>query len=124
MGETPGLHPDQIVRYGEGRKWFGLGPTQLAEKIEKGEVPRPFPLSDTGHAKGWTGRQIIEHHRRLQAAAEQERERAMASSNAERSPSRGAGHGISLKRFGSTGRRQSQVPSASMTPASKGDDYE
>ena len=65
----PELHPNQIVRYSEGRKYFGYGASQLAEKIKQRELPEPIPLSDTGYAKGWTGRQIIEHHRRLQALA-------------------------------------------------------
>ncbi len=67
--EIPALHPDEIVRWSKGPRFFGYGLTALAEKIKKREIPPPFPLSDTGSAKGWTGRQIIEHHRRRQAAA-------------------------------------------------------
>jgi predicted DNA-binding transcriptional regulator AlpA len=61
------LDPNQIVRMSEGPKYFGYKHTQLPEKIKSGEIPAPFLLSDTGRAKGWTGRQIIEHQRRLLA---------------------------------------------------------
>jgi hypothetical protein len=65
----------QIVRKGEGgKKYFGLGPTQLEEGIKKGEIPPPFDLTDSGRAKGWTGQQIIDHHARRQAAAAAKRE--------------------------------------------------
>ena len=62
--KTMELHPNQIVRWSEGKKYFGYRHTQLEEKIRTGEIPAPFLLSDTGRAKGWTGRQIIEHQRR------------------------------------------------------------
>ena len=65
-GLLAGLDPDQIVRYAQGKKYFGYGATQLREKIRNRELPEPFDLSDTGYAKGWTGRQIIEHHRQRQ----------------------------------------------------------
>jgi predicted DNA-binding transcriptional regulator AlpA len=54
------LVPDQIYRWNEGWKFFGYRSTQLEEKIEAGEIPAPIPLSDTGRAVGWLGRQIIE----------------------------------------------------------------
>jgi predicted DNA-binding transcriptional regulator AlpA len=63
------LDPHQIVRKGEGKKYFGFGPTQLDEKIKKHEIPAPIPLSNSGRAVGWTGAMIIEHHRQLAAAA-------------------------------------------------------
>ena len=63
------LHPNQIIRISEGRKYFGYGHSQLEEKIKSGEIPAPFPLSDSGRAMGWTGRQIIEHQARRAAAA-------------------------------------------------------
>ena len=65
--EIKELDPNQIVRWSEGRKYFGYKHTQLDEKIKSGEIPAPFPLSNTGRAKGWTGRQIIEHQQRLRA---------------------------------------------------------
>jgi predicted DNA-binding transcriptional regulator AlpA len=61
------LDPWQIVRFRDGKKWFGYGPTQLEEKIKSGEVPKPMRLSDSGRALGWLGKQIIEHHRKLEA---------------------------------------------------------
>jgi predicted DNA-binding transcriptional regulator AlpA len=61
------LHPNQIIRKREARKYFGFGPTQLDEKIKSGEVPKPMRLSDSGRALGWLGKQIIEHHRKLEA---------------------------------------------------------
>lgn len=61
------LDPNQIVRWSEGSKYFGYKHTQLDEKIKSGEIPAPFSLSDSGRAKGWTGRQIIEHQQRLLA---------------------------------------------------------
>jgi hypothetical protein len=63
------LDPNQIIRLRHGRKYFGFGPTQLDLKIKSGEVPKPLALSDTGHAKGWLGSQIIAHQRRLLEAA-------------------------------------------------------
>jgi hypothetical protein len=59
------LSPNEIVRWYEGPKYFGLKLTQLREKVEAGEIPPPMVLSDTGRAKGWFGSQIIEHHERL-----------------------------------------------------------
>ncbi len=57
------LDPNEIIRPSQARKYFGYGHSQLAEKIKSGEVPPPFPLSDSGRSVGWTGQQIIEHHR-------------------------------------------------------------
>jgi predicted DNA-binding transcriptional regulator AlpA len=65
------LNPDHIYRLREGRRLFGYGPTQLAEKIKSGEIPPPMDLSETGRAKGWLGRVIIEHHERRLAASKQ-----------------------------------------------------
>jgi hypothetical protein len=53
----------------EGPRYFGYRHTQLDEKIRSGEIPAPLSLSASGRAKGWLGRQIIEHHRRLLALA-------------------------------------------------------
>jgi predicted DNA-binding transcriptional regulator AlpA len=63
-----GLHPDQLVRQKDGGKYFGLGHTRLDEAIKAGLIPRPFSVLPGGRAKGWTGRQIIEHHRKRQEA--------------------------------------------------------
>jgi hypothetical protein len=50
--------------------FFGLGHSQVAEKINSGEIEPPIPLTETGSAVAWTGRQLVIHHwRRLQLAA-------------------------------------------------------
>ena len=49
--------------------FFGLAHTQVAEKIKSGEIEPPIPLTATGSAVAWTGRQLVIHHwRRLQLA--------------------------------------------------------
>lgn len=63
------LDPYQIVRFYEGAKYFGYKHSQLPEKIKSGEIPAPFPLSDSGRAKGWTGRQIIKWQAEREAAS-------------------------------------------------------
>jgi predicted DNA-binding transcriptional regulator AlpA len=63
------LHPNQIVRKREGAKYFGYKRSQLDEKIKSGEIPPTFPLSKSGRAQAWTGRQIIEYQRARLAAA-------------------------------------------------------
>jgi predicted DNA-binding transcriptional regulator AlpA len=68
--QLPPLHPNQIIRKNEGRKYFGYGPTQTDEKIKSGELPPTFPLSDSGRAEAWTGQQILDHQAgRLRLAA-------------------------------------------------------
>jgi hypothetical protein len=57
-----GLHPNEIVR--NAPKYFGLGKTQLDEKIKAGEIEAPISLSASGRAKGFTGRQILNHQER------------------------------------------------------------
>ena len=64
-----GLHPNEIVRKHRGPKFFGLEPTQLEEALEKKLVPPPFKMVEGGRAEGWTGQQIIDHHRQRIAAA-------------------------------------------------------
>jgi predicted DNA-binding transcriptional regulator AlpA len=66
-----GLEPDEVVRWKEGPKYFGLEKSQLDENIKKGLIPAPFEIVEGGKAKAWTGRQITEHHRRRQEAAQQ-----------------------------------------------------
>jgi hypothetical protein len=63
------LHPQQIVRKSDGPKYFGLKRSQLEEAIKNHLVPAPFPLTEGGRARGWLGQQIIDHQRRLIAAA-------------------------------------------------------
>jgi predicted DNA-binding transcriptional regulator AlpA len=66
------MDPNEIVRTKNGKKVFGLGPTQIAKKIKLGEIPTPIKLSESGRASGWTGRQINEYRRqqaqRIEAA--------------------------------------------------------
>jgi hypothetical protein len=64
------LDPAEIFRPRQAFRYFGLGHSQVAEKVKSGELPAPIPLSANGTAVGWTGRQLILHHRRrLQLAA-------------------------------------------------------
>lgn len=69
MQDNPALNfdldPDAIIRRDQGPKYFGLKRTQLDEGIRRGVIPRPFVLIEGGRATGWTGRQIIEHRRRM-----------------------------------------------------------
>jgi hypothetical protein len=66
-----GLEPDELVRWQDGPRYFGLEKSQLDEAIKDGKIPPPFPVVEGGRAKAWTGRQILEHHGRRQAAAQQ-----------------------------------------------------
>jgi predicted DNA-binding transcriptional regulator AlpA len=68
--ELQSLHPDQVVRFAEGSRWFGYKETQLRDLIAKGAIPRPFRLSPGGRAMGWLGRQDLEFHRTGLAACE------------------------------------------------------
>jgi hypothetical protein len=65
------IDPLQIVRLVNGERVFGLKPSALKSKIEAGEIPMPIPLSDSGRALGWTGQQILDHHARMAALAEE-----------------------------------------------------
>lgn len=66
------LDPNQIVRKGEGPKYFGLKSTALDDAIKAELIPAPFALTEGGRAKGWTGRQIIDHHNARIAASKTE----------------------------------------------------
>ncbi|MGY3558445.1 putative DNA-binding transcriptional regulator AlpA [Bradyrhizobium sp. USDA 4463] len=57
------MDPNEIVRTKDGKKVFGLGPTQIAKKIKLGEIPPPIKLSESGRASGWTGCQINDYRR-------------------------------------------------------------
>jgi hypothetical protein len=61
--------PDRIYRTNLSPAIFGYGPQATKDKIESGELPPPFPLSETSRFKAWTGRQIIEHRAKMQALA-------------------------------------------------------
>jgi predicted DNA-binding transcriptional regulator AlpA len=67
--KTDQLHPNEIVRFNQGPRYFGYKRTALDDKIKAGEIPLPFPLSDDGRAKGWTGQQILDHQAKRVAAA-------------------------------------------------------
>ena|ERR1700722_15316871 len=74
--DIAGIHPFSIVRYEDGYRVFGYKPTQLAEQIKLGAVPKPKYLgAPPSRAKGWTGDQIIQHYRDLEAS-QAEREAA------------------------------------------------
>ena len=73
QADLDGLDLDEIVRKSEGKKYFGLSPTQLEVAIEANQIPRPFYLVEGGRAQGWTGRMIKEHHRKRIAAAERDK---------------------------------------------------
>jgi predicted DNA-binding transcriptional regulator AlpA len=64
MSDTKELHPNEIVRWHDGPKYFGYKLTQQAERIKSGDIPKPFALSEAGRAKAWTGAMIIEHQQR------------------------------------------------------------
>jgi hypothetical protein len=75
--EIKELNPHQIIRYEDGPAFFGYRPTVLAEKIKEGSIPTPKYLAPApSRARGWTGQQIIDHHRALDAA---QAERATAA---------------------------------------------
>ena len=66
-----GLHPNYFYRKADGPKFFGYGPTQIAERIKSGDIPMPASLSDTGRAKGWFRQTIIDwQNERKEAARE------------------------------------------------------
>jgi len=67
------LDPNEVFRPKQARKYFGYGHSQLAEKVKTGEIDPPIPLSETGTAVAWTGRQLILHHRKRLAAAAKKR---------------------------------------------------
>jgi hypothetical protein len=68
------IHPDYVYRVSSpvARRCTGLGPTQQAAAIKRGELPPPFALTDSGYAKGWTGQQLIDLQKRRIEKAEAE----------------------------------------------------
>jgi hypothetical protein len=64
-----GIDLAEIFRPARAYPLFGLKHTQVAEKVQAGEIDRPIPLTETGHAVGWTGRQMLIHHWRRLAVA-------------------------------------------------------
>jgi hypothetical protein len=63
--------PQEIVRFADGEKVFGLKPSRLKDKIHAGEIPAPIPMSATERALGWTRQQIADHHAKMAALAAQ-----------------------------------------------------
>ena len=61
--------PDEVIRWREGPRYFGLKKSQLSDGINRGLIPAPFFLVEGGRAKGWTRRQIAEHHQPRQASS-------------------------------------------------------
>jgi predicted DNA-binding transcriptional regulator AlpA len=61
------LADDEIVRLCNAEKYFGVKRSRLREKIESGEVPRPFKISN--RAVGWLGSQIHQYQRALREKA-------------------------------------------------------
>jgi hypothetical protein len=61
--------PDQIYRVSLSPVLFGYGAQTTRDKIKRGELPRPFPLSVSARFEAWTGKQILEHRARMQALA-------------------------------------------------------
>jgi predicted DNA-binding transcriptional regulator AlpA len=61
----------RIVRLRDLSNWTGLGRTQNNELIAKGELPKPFSLSDHGRAKGVFEDDLIEWQRRRSLEAKQ-----------------------------------------------------
>lgn len=44
---------NRIIRKKDLPNYVGLQRTQIEQLIERGEFPRPVPLSDSGRAVGW-----------------------------------------------------------------------
>jgi hypothetical protein len=62
------LSPFEIIRLADAQKYFGLASTELAGKIASGEIDQPkFITAPGGRARGFTGAQIIAHHRKMEA---------------------------------------------------------
>jgi hypothetical protein len=72
--EAP-IIPHFFYRFKDGYKFFGYMPTQLGERIERGDVPMPVSLSDNGRAKGWFGRAIIAWQCEREEKAKEQKEK-------------------------------------------------
>jgi hypothetical protein len=84
------INPGHIYRLSEGPSIFGFSRAQIDRLIRSGGIPAPTQLSMGGkdgkrpRAKGWTGRQIIDHRARLRAESEkQEKTEKRAAKRAE-----------------------------------------
>ncbi len=54
------IHPQHLYRWADGERFFGYSQTEIVQKIKAGQIPTPFPLTDGGRAKAWTGQQILD----------------------------------------------------------------
>jgi hypothetical protein len=64
------IHLAEAYRPKRAHLILGWGHSQTAEKIAAGLIEPPIPLSESGHAVAWTGRQLVVIlWRRLQLAA-------------------------------------------------------
>jgi hypothetical protein len=48
---------------------IGLGPGQIKEAVDNGELPAPVKLTSSGRAKAWTGQQLLDIQRERLARA-------------------------------------------------------
>jgi predicted DNA-binding transcriptional regulator AlpA len=55
---------NRIIRARDLPTWTGLGRTRIQELIASGELPKPFPLTDNGRAKGIFEDDLIAWQRR------------------------------------------------------------
>ena len=62
----PQLYPHQIVRYRDAAPYFGYKHAQFDALVRSGGLPKPFPLSETGKAAGYTGKMILDHLEKMQ----------------------------------------------------------
>jgi hypothetical protein len=58
----PPLSPDEIVRWIDGPRYFGVQHTNMQMFIRLGEIPEPMVLC--GRARGWLGSTILEWQRK------------------------------------------------------------
>jgi hypothetical protein len=62
------IDPNRIFRECDARDLFGFGPSQLREKIKRGDIPKPFLLSaPPSRARGWYGWMINQHREKVDA---------------------------------------------------------
>ena len=59
----------KFVRLKNSKPYTGYGRTQTQKLIDDGVLPKPFPLSPGGRAKGWFEDQLVEYQRKIARAA-------------------------------------------------------
>jgi hypothetical protein len=65
------INPDQLYRTTLAPAIFNLGWQACKNKIKSGDLPRPSPLTPGSKYEAWTGQQILDHRKDMQALAEQ-----------------------------------------------------